>query len=86
MIYLHYRGVRCISLWPKPENREATPHVAATVSKALKASIEMKNTFPKAFEGLFRLQKLAFQGVFQAFLSFFEVRTCWRCLASASTG
>jgi len=33
MIYLHYRGVRCISLWPKPENREATPHVAATVSK-----------------------------------------------------
>ena len=27
-------GVRCISLWPKPENREATPHVAATVSKA----------------------------------------------------
>jgi len=26
-------GVRCISLWPKPENREATPHVAATVSK-----------------------------------------------------
>ncbi|CAE7548117.1 SEC63 [Symbiodinium sp. CCMP2456] len=33
MVYLHYRGVRCISLWPKPENREATPHVAATVSK-----------------------------------------------------
>eukprot|EP00931_Biecheleriopsis_adriatica_P048559 TRINITY_DN28067_c0_g2_i1.p1 TRINITY_DN28067_c0_g2~~TRINITY_DN28067_c0_g2_i1.p1 ORF type:complete len:585 (+),score=137.38 TRINITY_DN28067_c0_g2_i1:185-1939(+) len=33
MIYLHYRGVRCISLWPKPENREATPHVAVTVSK-----------------------------------------------------
>lgn len=33
MVYLHYRGVRAISLWPRPENREATPHVAATVSK-----------------------------------------------------
>ncbi|CAE7180087.1 Sec63 [Symbiodinium pilosum] len=37
MVYLHYRGVRCISLWPKPENREATPHVAATVSKDILA-------------------------------------------------
>jgi len=33
MVYLHYRGVRCISLWPRPENREATPHMAVTVSK-----------------------------------------------------
>lgn len=41
MIYLHYRGVRCISLWPKPENREATPHVAATVSKDVLAVSEI---------------------------------------------
>mmetsp|Transcript_3586 Transcript_3586/g.6311 ORF Transcript_3586/g.6311 Transcript_3586/m.6311 type:complete len:594 (-) Transcript_3586:292-2073(-) len=33
MVYLHYRGVRCISLWPRPENRETTPHMAVTVSK-----------------------------------------------------
>lgn len=33
MVYLHYRGVRAISLWPRPENRETTPHLAVTVSK-----------------------------------------------------
>jgi len=33
MVYLHYRGVRAMSLWPRPENREVTPHVVATVSK-----------------------------------------------------
>jgi len=33
MVYLHYRGVRAISLWPRPENKEATPHLAGTVSK-----------------------------------------------------
>jgi len=33
MVYIHYRGVRCISLWPIPENRETVPTVAATVSK-----------------------------------------------------
>ncbi|CAE7237764.1 Tiparp [Symbiodinium natans] len=32
-VHSEHGGVRCISLWPKPENREATPHVAATVSK-----------------------------------------------------
>lgn len=37
MIYLHYRGVRCISLWPKPENREIVPHVAVSVSKDMLA-------------------------------------------------
>jgi len=41
MVFLHYRGVRCISLWPKPENREATPHVAATVSKDVLAVSEI---------------------------------------------
>merc|ERR1712060_550013 len=30
---LHYRGVRQISLWPKPCNRESVPVYAATVSK-----------------------------------------------------
>uniref|UniRef100_A0A7S1LV68 J domain-containing protein n=1 Tax=Alexandrium catenella TaxID=2925 RepID=A0A7S1LV68_ALECA len=33
MVYLHYRGVRAISLWPRPENKEATPVLAGTVSK-----------------------------------------------------
>jgi len=33
MIYLHYRGVRRISLWPRPELGGAPPHLAATVSK-----------------------------------------------------
>jgi len=33
MVFLHYRGVRAMSLWPRPENKEATPVVAGTVSK-----------------------------------------------------
>lgn len=37
MVYIHYRGVRCISLWPKPANRESIPIVAATVSKDVMA-------------------------------------------------
>lgn len=37
MIFLHYRGVRCISLWPKPENREITPATVVSVSKDMLA-------------------------------------------------
>jgi len=33
MIYCHYRGVRVISLWPRPAHRESVPVFAATVSK-----------------------------------------------------
>mmetsp|Transcript_60162 Transcript_60162/g.127437 ORF Transcript_60162/g.127437 Transcript_60162/m.127437 type:complete len:593 (+) Transcript_60162:115-1893(+) len=33
MVYLHYRGVRAISLWPKLGRRDVTPHLVATVSK-----------------------------------------------------
>jgi len=33
MIYQHYRGVRSVSLWPRPENRDTVPQHVATVSK-----------------------------------------------------
>jgi len=33
MVYLHQRGCRSISLWPRPESRESTPVVAGTCSK-----------------------------------------------------
>mmetsp|Transcript_84132 Transcript_84132/g.242912 ORF Transcript_84132/g.242912 Transcript_84132/m.242912 type:complete len:590 (-) Transcript_84132:162-1931(-) len=33
MVFLHYRGVRSISLWPSPGMQDSTPHLAGTVSK-----------------------------------------------------
>jgi len=37
MVFLHHRGVRSLSLWPRPENRDATPHLVGTVSKDMLA-------------------------------------------------
>jgi len=33
MVFLHYRGVRSISLWPRLGPKEVTPHLVGTVSK-----------------------------------------------------
>merc|ERR1712137_199766 len=33
MIHLHYRGCRCLTLWPRPQNRDAAPHLVGSISK-----------------------------------------------------
>lgn len=36
-IFLHYRGCRAISLWPRPESKDSIPVLAGTVSKDMLA-------------------------------------------------
>lgn len=43
MIYAHYRGVRAISLWPKPSSRESVPVYCATVSKDVLALSKIRS-------------------------------------------